>query len=404
LLLGVALASVGIGRIGASLILGRTSGPEVLGQFNLLLSVALLTSLATSASVQPAAIKFLAERRGRDDQAGVRRLVTGLFIATLVVGAASAMALPLVAWTGIYNPVEAGGLATVVAATLLVSGYFAVRGALIGLGWLGRYATLEGVGNLVLLLGAVAASAIGFAMSILAYYGLAVVAGIIMLAPMLGRPAGLAEDRKAVSYGVVSFVGTASSLATLNLGNLLLAEFRGPEELGFYSAALSVILVLQFVPQLTGLALLPRFAFLGGRGDTAAIQKMLRRATKLSLLLGAALSVPAAVLADPLLRIGFGPQYAERAAGALAILAVGLFFLTASRPAVAFLSGTRHVLVPNAAGVLSLVLAGVLWLLLVPGWGAIGVAIAATVAITFNGLATMIAAWVLVKRPGPPEA
>jgi O-antigen/teichoic acid export membrane protein len=78
ILTGVALIFVGLTHVIYNVVIGKTFGASILGQMNLVISVAILFSLVISSFVESPATKFLSEFLAKKDEKKVKYTFTML--------------------------------------------------------------------------------------------------------------------------------------------------------------------------------------------------------------------------------------------------------------------------------------------------------------------------------------
>jgi O-antigen/teichoic acid export membrane protein len=187
------------------------------------------------------------------------------------------------------------------------------------------------------------------------------------------------EDHELWRYALISAIGTAASMASLQLGVVISHQALGATLAGSYAAAYALILPLLYLPRTLSTALLPRAAAEVARGGHAAIRKQLGSLTDLLALVALPLCLAGIVLAHPILDLVSGSGYSDGVAP-LRILLVAAFFLMVSVPAVNVLSaGTVSSLAtPFYASVAGLLVCCAVWAAWLPRGGGL-VAVAAGV-------------------------
>lgn len=109
------------------------------------------------------------------------------------------------------------------------------------------------------------------------------------------------------------------------LERILVSALQGPVALAFYAAPQELVSKLQLIPAAIGSVLFPAFSGLAERGERPELVRRIRQGTRLVTLL---LAPPAAILvllAAPLLALWLGPEYGERSAGVMRVLAFAVF-------------------------------------------------------------------------------
>jgi O-antigen/teichoic acid export membrane protein len=323
-------------------------------------SLTMVLALALGVAATAAAVAFLS--------AG-GRLDTSLlaFLLGCVVVPLSALTI---LWEstvrGLHGVIE-GQLPTLVARPLLV-----ITLVLVGLGVLGLPATaVTALG--AFLIGAVGALLLAFAL-------------LLRQVPQSVRharssPRGRAWFAAALPMAVMAALYTANG----RIGTILLGGLVGPESAGIYALATRGADLVMLALVAVNTALSPTFAALVASAEAERLQRVVTQGTRLIFALGFPLALGLFVFAELFLSI-FGPEYVV-GAGALRLLlvgqvvnvamgSVGTLLVMANRERLAtlgFASGTAA----------NLVLAA----LLIPPFGVIGAALAATVSmIVWNGV------------------
>ena len=159
------------------------------------------------------------------------------------------------------------------------------------------------------------------------------------------------------------------------MDRVLLGRYSGEAELGIYSVAAGIYEGLFFVPSVVSSSVFPAVVAARERGREF-FEYRLRQYFSLMAALGYCMAVAVMIFAAPGIRIFLGPAYA-RSAFLLAILAWGLLFLCVSFARTACLMAENRHLAAMAAMAAGTVVNIMLNLLLIPRYGATGVAVAA---------------------------
>ncbi len=171
------------------------------------------------------------------------------------------------------------------------------------------------------------------------------------------------------SFGVLLILHTLQS----QLGIFVLSLFHTERVVGTFSAANSVITMILLLPAAFSGAIFPSFASLYGhaRHDLARLYAICFR---LLLMLGFPLGLGVMLVGDRIMLLVYGDEF-EASAIVLRILAVFLFTIVGYSNGALLNAAGRERFFAWTQG-LAVVAIGVLCLLLVPTWGAIGSAIA----------------------------
>lgn len=205
-----------------------------------------------------------------------------------------------------------------------------------------------------------------------------------VLAYVVARSRGLAGGRSRrglvpplVGYGVEQLVAAGPVYLALRLDQLMLSVMVAAAVLGHYAVAASVTgIAIPFVAALGHVAF-PRVA----AGDLSRVQvaRLQAGAVRASLAVGAVIMGSLAVGAHWLIPLVFGPAYAD-AVRLVWWLCPGGVFLASGQVVGDLLRGQRRPLAVARGNAIAVVVLGGLLLALVPRFGAVGAAVASTVA------------------------
>jgi O-antigen/teichoic acid export membrane protein len=207
---------------------------------------------------------------------------------------------------------------------------------------------------------------------------------------------GRASSRQVAEIGVTM---TGAVLITAAVGStsdlLVLGAFRPSKDVAAYGIAVSVagLLVMPFLAMATALG--PQLAQLNAAGARSRMEDLIRGAVSIVGLVTVGISVLLISLAGPLLTTFFGHGYA-RAAHVLIVLALAQTVFVLTGPCGLALTMTGH----HRPALLLTALAAVgsigadIWA--APRYGALGVAVASSLAVTLDNVLTMLLARRLV--------
>jgi O-antigen/teichoic acid export membrane protein len=190
----------------------------------------------------------------------------------------------------------------------------------------------------------------------------------------IGLPSAML-GREVWWYGTRGEIGAVLSLLNLRLDFALLDVFAGTAVVGTYAVASKFAELVRLVPVAITYVLYPRFSRETKEQATADTRRMLGPATALSFVCAVVL----ALIAPFVLPLLYGAQF-DAAVELAQLLLVGLSIEGAAGVISAYLYGTGRPGLNSLAMGAGVVLTVVLDLLLVPGWGATGAAIASTAA------------------------
>ena len=220
--------------------------------------------------------------------------------------------------------------------------------------------------------------------------------GSALAVAWLARRVGVARRPGAARFALH---GTLPFAASMGLAVIygsadvtLVAYFLGPQAAGYYAPAATLVATLYLIPTAAYYVMLPVLSR-AHAADGALARRLARRMVAGSAALGVALAAPLALLAGPLIRLLYGPEFAP-AAEVLTILALvlGLHCVSFSLGAILAAVGRQG---PRVAvqGVVAALNVG-LNLLVIEQWGITGVAWVFVASEVILG----IGYWVLVRR------
>lgn len=373
---GLALALTGLSRIIYNIVIGKSFNAEILGQLNLVLSIAMMLSLVVSLLTENSASKFLSEHSTECDRQGIFTLLQRwLFVGSFFLIAAAYLLRGL-----IFQHIEIDEnlyLLGLIIVFLMAAHHF-YRGCFYGLDSVENYFKLEIISSVLffLILGLAVYVFRGNLLSpFLAYYGAFSILGAISLRGYFRPTRGYFSLTKDIGlYGIISTIGTLASTSSAYLANIFTGFYLSSEQVGLYSAAVSITSVLVFAPTVLGRVLLPTMSSSFGDGDVGNIKALLDVSTIWLSMAALFLGGIFIILSENIFVILFNENFVG-AAFSLQMLILGLCLSTMVVPSVSALSGTKFVKIPNAAGVIGLLVSLALWPSLIPRFGINGTAI-----------------------------
>jgi O-antigen/teichoic acid export membrane protein len=185
-----------------------------------------------------------------------------------------------------------------------------------------------------------------------------------------------------------------SVLTTLNgrIGILVLGATVGPEIVGPYAVALRGAGFIALALNVTVLAMAPTIVALHSTGQLLPLQHLARQMSRIALIAGIPVAV-ALILWGRSILLLFGPAF-ESAYPALLILIVGQLVNVGAGPVATLLAMTGHERDAAFGLAAATALNAGLCLILIPGWGVNGAAVAAAAAETLWNLIL----WRFVRR------
>jgi O-antigen/teichoic acid export membrane protein len=199
-----------------------------------------------------------------------------------------------------------------------------------------------------------------------------------------GRPEP-ALARESIAFGLKAHAGRVMKTGNYRLDQWLLGSIAGSRELGMYTIAVAWTEALFFLPEALSAVLRPDIVR-AEKGEAGARTAAVFR----SAVLLTAPAVVVLVIAAPFLCVTiFGSEF-RSSVDDLRLLAPGAFGIVALKLLANSLVAQGRPLLSTAAVGVAFVLTVALDLLLIPGHGGLGAAIASTVAYTAGGVAAVI--------------
>jgi O-antigen/teichoic acid export membrane protein len=208
-----------------------------------------------------------------------------------------------------------------------------------------------------------------------------VAAGLVWAFAILWRETGrslrvsLDTFRETLRYGVKAYLAALFMFAVLRIDLLMVKFMGGSEQAGLYSIAVAMADFLYMVPTVVGTILFPR---LSAVRDDAERWKVAAPVRNLVAGLMLFLTAAAALVADPVTRLLFGPEFQPAVPAFLALLP-GIWLISINVIYMNYLgaSGMPAVTVvsPGIAALSNVLLN----LVLIPRWGIVGASVASSV-------------------------
>jgi len=386
----------------SQVVVARALGVAGFGTYVTILAWATLLSLLAGAGLPQAAIRFLAGYAETLDWASYRgfmRLAAGAVAGSGILVGLGAVAL--FAAVPSLRP-ALGAMATGMLLIVLFGASMLVQSAQIAAHQPLRGELANNVLRSVLVMALVGGAWwVGAAPDVESALALTVLAGLLTVLVQAGgwwqatgahwrgradwraRPAWLASGR---AY----LIATAAYALVERLDTILLAALVGPAEVGPYSVAARLALLVSVAVTPISAIASASAAQLLARGDQAGLQRLMAQTALLFSLSGVALAL-VLVLATPWLLGAFGAGFVEVRA-TVAVLMLGQAAVACAGPAGALLAiaGRNRVLIGI---MLAAVVADiVLCIVLIPLFGSTGAAVATTVSLAGSAIALAVAA------------
>ncbi|WP_457752096.1 lipopolysaccharide biosynthesis protein [Thermococcus sp.] len=344
----IALGLTGLSRFIYNIVIARKFGVEELGRANSLLSQAFFIAIPLS-FFAIALGKYSSEFLGRGDTDAIRSITLPSFLLPL----AGFFLLPFNVYLGLIAVFRGIQLT--------------LRSFLYGIHRGEHYAYLIAASFLAFLE--------GFAFSnvfapYLLFLGMVSMFAFVYLGRtgFVGRPKS-EHIRLLISYSLFAFLGTLSGVFLIQ-GPYFLSEYLGsPELAGSVAAILSTAFLLTYLPQVLQSAIMPLFSYKHGRGEPGYVKSLAEKTTAFLILVTGVIVFAMMLVGRGILSFLFkfeiGPAFY------LALMAIEVYIVY--NPSLVALNSTAYVRRGTLLSLAGAVVSGILWVLLIPSVGEIGV-------------------------------
>ena len=394
---GLALAFVGVIPFAFNFLIARTFGKETLGTINVSISFCLMITIFVTNFFGTSGTKFLAEYRGSKKLEHFKIVLKLVFIGPLILTSVISIIL-IMNWEYFsYNfSLSSNFLFVLILFLYLRSYYIIFRRVLYGVDLVRNYAINEALSAIIMLV-ALLFVCLTEKKEFLIHCYLISYAFFFLLSFISFSKKFKSITSKLVSsekinsmkviksfanYGLVSMVGTVASTSTSYISLIIIGIHLSHSDAGIYSSVLTIVSILMFFPKLFTQVFLPEFSKLFGEGDNKKIFQIFNKTNSVMILLSALICLLVFIFSHNILSI-FGKEFSEGSL-ILRILIPSLFIRMISIPFVSFLSGTKYVLYPNIGGIIILIISSLCWVLLVPDYNLVGIAIGYTAGIVIG--------------------
>lgn len=358
--------------LAASIVTARALGPAGRGEYFLIVTVSALIVQVGSLGLASSNTYLVARDAGL-----LRRLTDNSVIVSLVTGVGLASIAVLFLRFGPAVSVSLSLLLPVVVLAPVSLFYLLGSNLLVGVGQIVRYNTIEAVATVVVTVSIVVA-AIGQGTPLAVIVGSTVgwvVATAILVTALIGRRISLPRFdaitfRLGLRFALKAYLVTMLGAAALRLNVFVLQFLSGSTQVGYFAVASQVAESLGLFPVSVALVLFPKLIRNAGQSWSLTVRSMLLVGSVLGL---ACLAI--ALVADPLVRLAFGAQFAP-SADTLRLLLPGVVALGMLTVVSQFLGAAGIPLALVGAWAGALVLVALLGAILIPGAAASGAALA----------------------------
>lgn len=313
----------------SAIIMGRLLGPELYGQYNLILTIPTILLLFTDLGISTAVTKFIASLRAQGKNSGIQaiihsglnfRLIVGLVISIISLTFASYFAIFInrpdftfyvqiacisLIFQAVYNTVNAvfvgldkseynafiatirAILTTIIQVALVILSY-SVTGALIG--YVGGFVVSSIVGTALLFFKIIKPNSNSTNL------------------PKIASPNNQQVLKSLLVYGVPVYVSVVLTGLFPVYQQLVLAYFSSDVAIGNFRAAFNFVSLFSVLTTAITTALLPAISKLE-LADSKVVSDFFNRANKYACLLIVPLTIIVIILADPIVKLIYGPSY-----------------------------------------------------------------------------------------------
>lgn len=370
-------------------ILARWLGPSSFGLFTMVFIIQGLASLVATLGIPIALTKYSAEYK--DNTNKLHQVFSCALICSISLGLVTAILL--YALSDLLAAIfDMPGLASLLKFFVLALPFIAfvetLLGLFNGLREMKVYAYILIVRSSLLILLSLALVALGFGVEG-AVFGIVLSAvtcsilGIIFSSKYLYLTFDLLLDnaKKLVLFGSQLFSANAVNLLANQAGILLLGYFLTDTEVGFYSVAVSISMVLTVIPFAIQKITYPATSEYWATDNHQVMQKMIDRVMKYAACVLLPLGLGLGFFAKEIISILFGAEYIKAALPLCILLIARVIQGATVIPIGASFSGIGRPDIGLKIGTLSCVLSIVLNILLIPRFGIAGAAMGTTISL-----------------------
>ncbi len=378
-----------------TLLVARLLGPEVKGQLTLLQTIPLIAALILSFGFEGANAYFVG-RHGRSPRYAVTdslALTAGVSIVGVpVIAVIMSEFMPALSEVDLTTILLASATLPLIVVTSLVSGVLTGQGRITGQAVSMILASILFCGYALIVLFLDSFDLQSLIVATLASAVTGVIISLVATGVMsLTRPS-LSRMREQLSYAGRNHIQTVAGFLEMRQDLVLLGILGSTAGVGVYSIGVSFAELAFYAPAAIAGALTARTL----QEDAATGAEITARITRLLVAILAVMSIALVVIAEPLVTLVFGEQFA-RASIVIAILVPSItLWGVASQPA-AYLSA-HGVLFPKLS-IFTLILNLVLNVAMIPTLGILGAAIATALSYSVS---TFYVIGVFMRRTGVP--
>jgi len=335
--------------------LARWLGPSDLGLYQMVITIYSITMMAAAFGIPTAIIKFSAEYR--DDRNQLNQFMTTGVLLSILLGVVAGIVVYILSSTlsTIFNMPELSSLLKLLALIFPFTCIFQTSIALVnGLRWMRRYAFLIFLQSITMITFTTAFVAMGFALKG-AVSGLVISMAFTSIVSLAASLRFYHVDftflrEKALillGYGRYLFGSDAMNIIAANSDILLIGFFLNRSAVGFYSIAISISMILAFIPTAIQKITYPAASEFSGKDEVHQLTIMLDKSMKYTALVLVPMGLFIVFYTEEIIGFLFGESYLASSLPLIIMIAgrvirgsisgsIGSIFTSIGRPEASF--------------------------------------------------------------------
>ncbi len=374
--------------------LARWLGASDLGLYQMVITIYSMTAMAATFGIPSSIIKFSAEYL--DDHKNLNQYITTGILSSMFFGLVVSVVMYILSgvFSRIFHMPELAGLLKILSIIFPFTSIFQSSAALVnGLRKMRRFSSLIMLQSLSMILFTIVLVGMGFGLNG-AIYGLVfsmVCSSLISLASakQLFRfdIAGIKEKGCILlRYGSLLFGSDVMNVVATNIDIILIGFFLTKTDVGFYSVAITLSLILNLIPAAIQRITYPATSELFAKPDAKQFHIMLDKSMKYSTMINIPLGLAIGFFAIPMVTLLFGDKFIPSILPLYILLIGRVIRGSINAPIGGLYAGIGR---PNIAFLLDLlasIASIVVMLILIPLMGITGAALSTTFSMVFGTL------------------
>ncbi len=385
---GIALGFVGLVPFIFNILVARTFGQEILGSINIAISFSLLITVFITNFFGTSGNKFLSEYRGSKKLQSFKLIFLNIIIGPIIVLLFICLLLKYY-WTYFVSifSLEFDLFIPIISYICARTFYIIGRQIQYGVDLIIFYARNEIIADIIII--TLIIIMCFYKTAHLVIYSFVIGYSIFILFSAFTlllkyksflQPLKLDVDYKFkpilikyYKYGLITMIGIASSTGSGYLSILFTAHFLSIKDAGLYTAVMTIISIMMFLPRLVTQVLLPELSKLFGAEDKSSIINTLKSFFWPLFFISLIINLSIYLFAEDILLL-FGKSFSS-GKWILRIMIPGIFIQMVSVPLITLLTSTKFVNISSTGGVIILIISVSSWAILVPEYQLHGIAI-----------------------------